>query len=610
MCGISLIASLVKPIDDDVVGRMSASLIHRGPDGHGATRLSFCHLGHTRLSVIDLESGAQPMSDSTGRYWITFNGEIYNYREIRESLIERGRAFHTKSDTEVVLEAFAEWGAECLTRFRGMFAFAIWDTQLRRVFAARDLFGEKPLYFAMANGTLLIGSELKAIIASGLISPRVDLSAVDAFLALGYVPPDRSVYRNISTLPPAHFIEWDGNNTRITPYWSVRLQPRSVSIEDAAQELRSLLQQAVRRQMVGDVPVGAFLSGGLDSSTVVAMMQNLSTIPIKTFSVGFGKTINELPFARAVARRFDTEHFEIDLDFPDIPSALKRMAEVYDEPFADSSHIPTYMISEFARRHVKVALSGDGGDEMFGGYGWYAPIAMSEQVSGSIFKWAVLRAASRALRERHAALRTYSIAVGLAARWDDVWKRTLIWHLYMNAKERRRLWGHLATEVVPFEAGESFYPPVDTIGLNRGFYFDLACYLPGDILVKVDRASMAHGLETRAPFLDKDVVEFALSLPANLKVSDNEQKLALRAACSDFWPEEVRSRGKQGFGSPYIAWLRLPTMQPVLDAVFESGSSLRRFLPGLAGSQRDEATYKTWILVTLGLWLERHQVYA
>jgi asparagine synthase (glutamine-hydrolysing) len=609
VCGISALVATGQEPPGETIERMVASLGHRGPDARACKILSGCHLGHTRLSIIDLESGAQPMADPHERYWITFNGEIYNYRELRRELMEQGHRFQTHSDTEVILAAYAQWGAKCLDRFRGMFAFAIWDTQERQLFAARDLFGEKPLYYAIiADGSLLAASEIKGLLASKLLEPRLDLSAIDAYLALGYIPPDQTVYQNIHTLPPGHYLEQKNGCLRVCRYWAPQFNNDSISLDEAGERLRELLAQAVRRQMVADVPVGAFLSGGLDSSTIVALMQGQSGQPVKTFSVGFGDFINELPYARAVADLYKTDHHEIDLGFPPVAEMLERMATVYEEPFADSSNIPTYLIAEFARRQVKVVLSGDGGDELFGGYAWYLPLAMSENLPASWFKWVVLRTVSKLLRHQAQGLNLFSGALGLAARWPDMWTRDLMSNIQFKAKDRHRSWGERSWEVNSFLPGEYFLPPAETSGLNRGFYFDLTSYLPGDILVKVDRAAMAHGLETRAPFLDRDLVEFALSLPPSLKVNGDQTKVVLRDACSRYWPPPLLSRHKLGFGAPCGVWLGLPKVQALTARVFADRAPLRRLLPGLRRDQARKRTFQTWILLTLGLWLEQQGV--
>lgn len=607
MCGISVIVT-VSQIPDDAIERMVSSLGHRGPDAQGIEKLAGCQLGQSRLSIIDLETGMQPMSYSQSRFWITFNGEIYNYRDIRTILQQAGHTFTTLSDTEVILASYAQWGVPCLDRFRGMFAFALWDQKGKNLFAARDLFGEKPLYYTFAQGgNLLIASEIKALIASGMVEPELDLNSVDAYLAHGYVPPDRTIFSNVQTLPPGHYLEWKDGKLRVDRYWQPILHTEQISLADAGDRLRELLQQAVSRQMVADVPVGAFLSGGLDSSTIVALMQMQSKQSIKTFSVGFGQHINELPYARAVASQYGTEHHEIDLGTPDVARMLLRMAEVYDEPFADTSNIPTYLISEFARKHVKVVLTGDGADELFGGYSWtYPMLVKSGKVAESMALWIMLRSLSKLLQHRWRSLALYSAGCGLAARRSDMWSRQIMQSVHIKKEQRQRLWGGRTGEVVTYHPGNYYLPPDGIEGVNEGFYFDLTSYLPGDILVKVDRAAMAHGLETRAPFLDRDLVDFALSLPVNLKVDEWNTKVLLQETCSRYWPEELQGRNKQGFGSPINLWLNFPEVQSLVDRVFKINSSLCNLLPGLTKYFKKDNNYKTWILLILGLWLEEN----
>jgi asparagine synthase (glutamine-hydrolysing) len=588
---------------------MLDTLSHRGPDARGVMTFPGCHLGHTRLNIIDLNTGSQPMTDASGRLAITFNGEIYNYRELRSQLEKKGHLFKTRSDTEVILVSYMEWGAECVNYFRGMFAFAIWDISERRMFAARDLFGEKPLYFTQTDdGSLLLASEIKALTASGTLKPVLDYQAVDAYLTLGYVPPHMTIFSNVSTLPPGHFLQWDSAGARITRYWEPGLKTQKITFNEAEEKLGHLFKQAVRRQMVADVPVGAFLSGGLDSSTITALMQMESDRPVKTFSVGFGEYGNELPYAGAVAKMYKTEHHEIDLGMPRVAEMLERMVAVYDEPFADTSNIPTYMISEFARKHVKVVLSGDGGDELFGGYWWYPPLAMSEKEGGSYFRWLLLRMADRAQRGRNSMTRTRAIGAGLSARWPDMWTRDVMLQVQFRSGEREKLWGTNPGKPGMFDPGGCYKPSVETTGMNRGFYFDLTCFLPGDILVKVDRAAMAHALETRAPFLDRDLAEFALSLPPDMKVDGIETKILMKSVCSKFWPPELRSRGKQGFGSPINIWLDMPDVQSLINRVFRKKSALYNLLPGITEKTRQGKNYKTWMLLTLGLWLEQKNI--
>lgn len=608
MCGISGIIGIKSKDDTRVVERMVAALAHRGPDGHGVLNLGECQLGHARLSIIDLEGGVQPMKDVSGRYAITFNGEIYNYQELREELLKKGYRFNTHSDTEVIMAAYAEWGARCLDRFRGMFAFAIWDTEKRTLFAGRDLFGEKPLYYAMSPmGPLLIASEIKALLASGLVIPRLDPMSVDAFLAFGYVPPDRTIYENVHTLPPGHYLEWDDHGVRTARYWHARFDTQQITVDDAAVRLRELLQQAVQRQMVADVPVGAFLSGGHDSSTIVALMQQLASQPVKTFSVGFGEYINELPYARAVAELYQTEHHDIDLGTPPVAQLLQTMAEVYDEPFRDPSHIPTYLISQYARQNVKVVLTGDGADELFGGYAWYPVLAKSTEVSPSWFVWLVLRSLSRLVGNRIRSLDRYSQAIGMVQRTPDTWSR-YIKKVSVGNGTRRSWWAEQSKAPSSYFPGEYYRPPAGTTGMDEVLHFDLMSFLPGDILVKVDRAAMAHGLETRAPFLDRDLVEFSLSLPSVLKVKGGETKVLFKQALKQYWPAMLHKRGKQGFAAPFQIWMEFPEIKALLQRIFADGSRLRVLLPGVRSEQQHVRNYETWNLLTLGLWLERHDV--
>ena len=606
MCGIAAIVDGAYPGSADTINRMVAALRHRGPDAQSSCLLNGAQLGHARLSIIDLAGGDQPMTDVSKRWWIVFNGELYNYRELRKELLGLDVPFRTQSDTEVVLGAYRTWGPRCLDRFRGMYAFVVWDDVERRLFAARDIFGEKPLYFARGEDqSLLIASEIKSILASGRLSPALDHRAVDSYLSLGYVLPDRTIYSNVRALAPGHYFDFRaGGEPRPICYWKPRPDPRAVSITEAEERLRTLLEQAVRRQMVADVPVGAFLSGGHDSSTIVALMAQQVQRPVKTFSVGFGERINELPYARDVAKMYRTEHHEVDLGAPPVAALLERMAEVYDEPFMDPSHIPTYLIAEYARRSVKVVLTGDGADELFGGYAWYRLLAASVEVSGATLPWLVTRSISRALCDRVAPLALHSQARGLARRWPDVWERYVRYRVGLADAERSALWRR------PVERSEwlgSYYRPGEEVrGMDRALYFDLLAFLPGDILVKVDRAAMAHGLETRAPFLDRDVVEFALTLPAALKVTRTQTKILFKAALRPLWPDSLHHRGKQGFAAPHEQWLGRADVQALVRRVFARGSALRELLPGITPDHASGVGYRTWNFLTLGLWLERH----
>ncbi len=616
MCGIAAIVRMKPEADSAAIDRMTETLAHRGPDAAGITLLSDVHLGHRRLSIIDLAGGSQPMTEITERYWIVFNGEIYNFRELRATLESRGQRFRTHSDTEVLIKAYEVFGEQMPVHLNGQFAFAIWDQQERRLFAARDRMGEKPFFWATAQGgAIVIASEIKSIIASGLIRPILDPVSVDAYLALLYVPPDRTIYANVQTLPPAHAIVWDGAGKREWCYWKPRYSTNNdVEFPEAAAKCRELLQQAVTRQLVADVPVGAFLSGGLDSSTIVAMMSTAAGRRVPTFSVGFGDLINELPYAAAVAERYGTEHHEVSMDIP-VGDLLQKMADVYDEPFADSSNLPTYLVAGVARQHVPVALSGDGGDELFGGYSWYLPLLTDASHNGRpasvatagfrTYGWNLLTKLGFPVHEKRDRAGQQLVTAMLRRRHPDVWERHLA--QISQGEELRASYSRKSSPPAGVAAVESLYRDRSlAYPIDQAVDFDVRSYLPGDILVKVDRAAMAHGLETRAPFLDVDLVEFVLSLPPRLRFRDDGLKGLLRAACQDLWPPRIHSRKKQGFGGPIASWIRRPEVRALLDRVTSASSPLSALLPGVANVLTSRRPQNMWTLLCLGLWLEKH----
>ncbi|MBC20552.1 MAG: asparagine synthase (glutamine-hydrolyzing) [Planctomycetaceae bacterium] len=610
MCGIVTICSNRPGLNAGPIVQMTEDLAHRGPDADGVVQMSKCHLGHRRLQVIDPVGGQQPMWDDSRRFCVTFNGEIYNFRELRRELQTRGVDFHTHSDTEVLLLGYREYGSAVVEKLNGQFAFAIWDEKQSSLFAARDRLGEKPLFWAQGPaGELIIGSEIKAILKSELVRPMLDPASVDAYLALIYVPPDRTIYQNIHALPPGHALEWQSGAVHQWSYWQPRLSTNPIDQCEAVGEVRRLTTQAVERQMVADTPVGAFLSGGLDSATIVGLMAGQATAPIKTFSVGFGDLINELPYAEAVAQQYRTEHHAMQMDIP-VGETLLQMARVYDEPFGDSSNIPTYLISQFAGEHVKVVLSGDGGDELFGGYDWYSPLQRQESMpSSSVLStewYRLLSCLPLGPWRRHASTRFKDIRAKNC--FPDLWDRHLAALSVISADHRASLWGGSKRESAEDLLSKSYRPNDSIYGIDRATDFDLRCYLPGDIFVKVDRAAMAHGLETRSPFMDVDLVEFVLSLPARLRFAGPPLKSILRRACADLWPEPVRARNKQGFGAPIQSWLQRPDVRTLRDRVFHPQSPLLELLPGAAviARQCEKKPQVTWNLLCLGLWLESH----
>ena len=613
MCGIAGIVDLRQKTDPSAIQNMTMALRHRGPDGQITEQVRGAWLGHARLSVIDLVTGDQPMTDPTRRWWTVFNGEIYNYRELRHDLEQNGVPLATTSDTEVILLSYIRDGRAMLKRLNGQFAFAIWDQEEQTLFAARDRFGEKPFYYSVVDGaTLVFASEIKSILASGLIKPRMSREALASYLSLLYIPADETVYENIAVLNPGHALTWHNGQVSTFEYWQLPLDGDRLKVteEDAIQHVRQLVERAVERQMVADVPVGAFLSGGMDSSTVVALMSHFSNRPVKTFSVGFGNHINELPYASAVAKLYKTEHHEIQMDIP-VAEMLETMADVYDEPFADSSNIPTYKIAEFACKQVKVVLAGDGGDEIFGGYGWYQNLLKEGLDVPAIPQLAALYLRYNRLRVLYKlglADLEEEMAAGRAANkarqkrlTQDLWLRHVKQGLYFRPEQVHTLFANK-----PFKpAWLEDVPPASVSGMDRVFWFDFKQYLPGDILVKVDRAAMAHGLEVRAPFLDVELAEFVLSLPWTLRLKNNESKYLLKKACFDLWPQEVQARTqKQGFGSPLAVWLQNPEVKALADRVFQPDSILNHVLPGAAGLRGQLRDQQMWSILCLGLWLQ------
>ena len=553
MCGIygALSNDPARPADVALLERMGHVLNHRGPDGGGLHRDGPLGMGMRRLSIIDLAGGEQPMANEDGSIWVVFNGEIYNYRELTAELQSRGHRFATASDTEVLVHLYEEYGERCVEALRGMFAFAIWDAPRRNLLLARDRLGIKPLYYAATDHGLLFGSELKALLQSSWLSRRVDQQALVSYLRYGYVPDPLSILEDVVKLAPGHtlLIE-DGRPGRPRRYWRAasffRETARPVSDAVAADGLWSRLEDAVQSHLVSDVPVGAFLSGGLDSSTVVAIMANVSGLPIKTFSVGFREDrYNELPYARQVAKQFGTEHHELLVE----PSDLKVLDELlagFDEPFADSSAIPTYLVSRLARQHVKVVLSGDGGDEIFAGYERYRVDRRRRYLGllGDVGLGAPLRALGALLPVGLGSNTLQNLSLPRIRRYLDSMS------LFPTRAVRDLLDPSGAVASYDLEAIAD--PELDP--LSRLQDLDINSYLPGDILTKVDRMSMANSLEARVPLLDHRLVEFACRLPSDLRMRSGVAKYLLRRALHGRIPAEMLTRPKQGFGVPLESW--------------------------------------------------------
>lgn len=631
MCGIALLSNRNHRHDESIIQRMTRSLHHRGPDSSG-TEIVGCNdffLGHTRLQVLDPVGGIQPMWDQTKRYCLVFNGEIFNFQSLRKELESLGQAFSTNSDTEVVLHSFRQWGKDCVEKLNGQFAFAVVDSEEKSIFAARDRMGENPLFFAKTDsGELILASELKAILSAQVIEPKLSLQAVDSFLKLSYIPPHQTIYRNVQTLRPGCTLFFQNGKLETKSYWVPKLATESIGHQEASKEVRRLLSESVKRQMVADTEVGAFLSGGLDSTTIVGLMNGCNSgSKIKTFAVGFGDLINELPFAKEVADHYQTEHHEIQMDIH-VAQMLTDMVDVYDQPFGDSSNIPTFLVSQFASQHVKVVLSGDGGDELFGGYSWYQylldQLAVPASKSSMSKDWwisklaigSLRKKAKKRFREQQLLLQPNNLfdqhLARLSVQSDD--HRSDIWN---NGLPGRSTEEDLHSHFLPLGLNQTEPSGQRLPSIDQATQFDLRCYLPGDIFAKVDTASMANGLETRSPFMDVELLEFVLSLPARFRFTETGRvennwepsKWMLRSSCEDLWPDSIKKRSKQGFGAPIKNWLANPEVDRLWNRVSQNGSPLKFLFPELPSKsiEANNPLQAKWNLLCLGLWLEKHE---
>ncbi len=580
MCGIAGVFDTRgrREITPELIERMNNAQFHRGPDDGGVHVEPGLGLGHRRLAIIDLSpAGHQPLFNDAGSVGVVYNGEIYNFVELRNELQGRGYRFRSHCDTEVIVHAWSEWGEACVERFRGMFAFALWDSASRSLFLARDRLGIKPLYYAhLPNGLFLFGSELKALAQHPDLPREVDPQAVEDYFAFGYVPDPRSILRHVRKLTPGHRLCVREGRTPPEPdaYWTMQFPERfhEGGADALGEDLIARLREAVEIRRVADVPLGAFLSGGVDSSAVVAMMAQAGGEPVKTSSISFGQPeFNEAAWAEQVAKRYGTDH-EVREVSPDDFSLVDRLAGLYDEPFADSSAIPTYRVCELARSRVTVALSGDGGDEGFGGYRRYRWFAQEERVRrllpkslrGPLFGAAgsLYPKLNRAPRFLRAKATFQSLALDPLEGYLDsvaVVKTSQRERLYSNSFHRE-LQGYRAVEVLRGHAANAPDEP-----LLQAQYLDFRTYLPGDILTKVDRASMAHSLEVRVPVLDHPLMEWAAGLPPGLKLRRGEGKYLFKQALRPHLTDDILYRRKMGFGVPLAHWFRGPLAQRVRD---------------------------------------------
>lgn len=622
MCGIcGKINFNSRPVNEALLKGMTSCLSHRGPDDGGIylnnrqsaasyelSAMSYqpsVGLGHRRLSIIDLSPLAhQPMSNENGSVWIVYNGEIYNFLSLREDLIKKGHIFRSKSDTETIIHLYEEYGVECLKHLRGMFAFAIWDERGKSFFLARDRVGKKPVYYLHSQDTFVFASEIKSILQDESIQKRPDYTAIHHYLTYQAVPSPWTAFEGIKKLPPAHYLILKNGQVEVKRYWKLSYLPKhEMDLRGYKDEIIERLKEAVRIRLISDVPLGAFLSGGIDSSAVVAMMAGMMAKPVKTFSIGFKEdAYNELKYARMAAEKFKTDHTEFIVE-PDAVEMLGKLVWHYNEPFADSSAIPTYYVSKLAREHVTVILNGDGGDENFAGYGRYA----ANEFSIMLHRFFPAAAAKALLP-----------LVMLFPHGRDpknfFWKLKRFLQEYAKSPEMRNAhWlSHFITEMKKWLYTDDFSSKVssaDSFGLlmgkysdapadnflDRTLYADVMMYLPDDLLVKVDVASMANSLEARSPFLDHEFMEFAARIPAELKLKGRTTKYILKEALKGILPDEILLREKMGFGVPIDRWFRNELKGLAYDTLLSDKAIQRGYFKKEAVKKiLDEHTSNKW----------------
>jgi asparagine synthase (glutamine-hydrolysing) len=626
VCGICGIVSNdpSERINPGVIRRMRDTLIHRGPDDKGSYVAPGVALGHRRLSIIDLRpEGRQPMANEDGSVQIVFNGEIYNFAEHRDWLIAKGHRFKSRTDTEVIIHLYEELGVDCLKHLRGMFAFAIWDERKRSLFVARDRLGKKPLFYRFDGRRFLFASELKALLAYPGINCEPDPEAIDYYLSFGYVPGPLSAFKGIRKLQPAHYLTLVQGKLEVHRYWEVHYQPKvGMNEREACEEIIERLTEAVKLRLISDVPLGAFLSGGIDSSAIVALMAKLGAAPIKTFSIGFNEPrYDETRYAQIIAERFGTDHHQFTVE-PDTADVIEKLVWHYDEPYADSSALPTYYLSKLTRDHVTVALNGDAGDENFAGYPRYLVTLLSHYLYGIPAPLRKLIAASamggdRLLPENSKLAKRLRLIADALTTEPKLGYAKLMTHFDPDAKQQ--LYNRDFDKMVDRSVGEQLilatYEQIDAKHiLDATLGVDLNLYLPYDLLVKVDIASMAVGLEARSPMVDHEFIEFVARLPARFKISGLTLKAVFKKALAGLLPDSILNRRKMGFGVPLDLWFRGQLSNMVRDTLLsrrclERGYFQRNAVEALVNSHiggRSDQQHKLWTLLMLELW---HRVY-
>ena len=620
MCGICGAVSFGpgEVVNLNIVKGMTDALIHRGPDDEGYYQDEQAILGMRRLSIIDLQTGQQPIANETGDVWVVYNGEIYNFHQLRLELEQRGHKFKTHSDTEIIVHAYEEYGAECVQRFNGMFALAVWDARANRLFLARDRVGIKPLYYWVDGNRLVFGSELKALIAHPDVPRQVDLAALDLFLSLEYIPAPRTIYKDVYKLLPGYTLVFEKGKLNLSQYWDVPYKPITENVGICAEMLAGLIQEAVRIRLVSDVPLGAFLSGGIDSSTIVAYMSRTSSGPVKTFSIGFeNETYNELPYARSVAEHFGTDHHDEVLN-PDIADLAERLILHQDEPFADTSVFPTYLVSKLARDSVTVALSGDGGDELFAGYDTY----LAEKLY-RYYRWLPGPIRRQALPTLANLIPPQSAKKGVINKFKRMTEGAALdphlqhtrWMIFLSQIEKSKLYhsdlqATIDEDLITALFTRYFMQGARFDSLAQQQYVDIKTYLADDILTKVDRMSMAVSLEARVPLLDYHIIEFAMNLPPHMKLNGSRTKIILRRAVKNLVPDLVLEKPKQGFSIPMKHWLRSSLKPLMLDLLsYDSLIKVGYFNPQVVSAWIQEHldgrvnhSHRLWSLMVFMLW--------
>ncbi len=623
MCGIAGFISKDRNAPTDareiLLDKMCKIITYRGPDEQGTVVKERAALGMRRLSIIDLKSGQQPIYSEDGNLAIVFNGEIYNFRELKTELESLGHRFKTNSDTETIVHAFEEFGTNCLEKLRGMFAFAIWNFREESLFVARDRVGKKPLFYTLTDaGNFVFGSELKVLLAQGEIKREIDFAALDAYLTFGYVPEEFCIFKQVEKLEPAHFLIFKNGEITTEKYWDFKYEPITETKSEAEyiRDLRDLLREAVEIRLISEVPLGAFLSGGVDSSTIVGLMSEISAKPVKTFSIGFNEdSFDELKYARIAAKHFNTEHHEFVVT-PDLVEIVDELVWHFDEPFADSSAIPTFMVSKMARDFVTVVLSGDGGDELFAGYTRYVVdkkrsgfARLPQAVRGNFLK-PLSENLPHGFRGKNylynASLDAVDRYIDSVSHFNDLRKNELY-----SEKFRLNLNGSFGRGAKVFrELAETV---LTGIQVDKLLYLDSKTYLPGDILTKVDRMSMATSLEARVPLLDHKLIDFVMRIPPELKLKGLETKYIFKKAMEGIVPTEILYREKQGFGVPINEWINSHLRQRIhaellekrtLERGYFQAEYIKTLLDEHADGRRDHS-YRLWVLWMLELWHRR-----